>query len=141
MYKNVSGKIKVVAKVFAVIGIIISIIWGLIIFKSGLSTNSSYSSEFDGTKIAIHGLLVGAVGSLLSWLASLTLYGFGELIEQTCKISANLSDAQNQRLDQIYGKNAAKKTAEIGKELLNQLYDDGMITENEYKQKIEEIAK
>lgn len=74
MFANVGGKIKAVAQVVTWIGIIGSVIGGIAL----ISTNF------------IAGLLTAGVGSLLSWVSALALYGFGELVENS-DISTNLA--------------------------------------------------
>lgn len=70
MFDNVGGKIKAVAQVVTWLGIVVSVIAGLNII-----------SIDEG--LAFQGFLVMVLGSLLSWLGALTLYGFGQLIENT----------------------------------------------------------
>lgn len=74
MYDNIGDKIKTVAVVSCVLGIIASVIWGVVtMFASFLV-----------------GLLVIVVGCLCSWLGTLTFFGFGELIEETqCNRAVN----------------------------------------------------
>lgn len=64
MFDNIGGKIKVTAQIVCWVGIIISVILGLISFENG-------------------GIIVIILGSLLSWVGSFALYGFGQLIENT----------------------------------------------------------
>lgn len=64
MFDNIGGKIKVLAQVVCWIGITISVIFGLISFENG-------------------GIVVIILGSLFSWIGSFTLYGFGQLIENS----------------------------------------------------------
>ena len=68
MFENVGAKIMGVAKVICWVGIIISVIMGLIMMAAGG---------------VLYGILTIAVGSIMSWLGSLTTYGFGRLIENT----------------------------------------------------------
>ena len=65
MFDNIGGKIKTLAKVVCWIGIVASVILGL------LSRN------------AITALLFIGIGSLGSWIGSFMTYGFGQLIENT----------------------------------------------------------
>lgn len=74
MYDNIGRKLKDLAQIFTALGIIASIIFGIFMFV--------------GSQIFL-GLLVIALGSLLSWISSLFLYGFGELIEKNCEIARN----------------------------------------------------
>lgn len=68
MFDNIGGKIKAVAQVVTWLGIIASVIGGIAIMVSLESPM---------------GVLVMVGGSLISWLSSLALYGFGQLIENT----------------------------------------------------------
>ena len=70
MFDNIGGKIKALATFITVIGILVSIISGIIIMML----------HSDLMLIAV---LMMIVGSLLSWLSSFLLYGFGELIYRT----------------------------------------------------------
>ena len=77
MFDDIGGKIKKLATFFSFIGIIISILVGIIltvIFNSVLFL-----------------LLIGGLGSLFSWIASFCLYGFGQLIENSDKAVELLS--------------------------------------------------
>ena len=71
MFDNIGGKIKTLATVVCWIGIVVSVIYGLVLLD--------YS--------AAAGILTMVLGSLLSWISSFTLYGFGQLIEKTTEIA------------------------------------------------------
>ena len=79
MFNNIGSKIKAVAQVITWIGIISSIIGGIVIMALQESPI---------------GVLVIIGGSFISWLSSLTLYGFGQLIENT-DIIAERNKADN----------------------------------------------
>ncbi|MCL2487869.1 MAG: hypothetical protein FWE80_04220 [Oscillospiraceae bacterium] len=83
MFKNVGGKIKGLAVFIAVAGIIGSIAAGISIISNG--------SRYNDTTLLGIGVMFG--GSLFSWLSSLFMYGFGELIEKTTEISINTNNA------------------------------------------------
>ena len=70
MFNNIGGKLKMVAEIFTVTGIIVSIIFGILMFAENF----------------LYGLLIMIAGSLISWLSSLVMYGFGHLIENTDKL-------------------------------------------------------
>ena len=72
MYKNVGKKIQTFAKVVAWVGIILT--GGL-----GLLCIALYPTE--GVNMLINGILLLITGPLISWLSSLTLVGFGKLVE------------------------------------------------------------
>ena len=74
MFENIGDKIKSLATVLAVLGIVVYGIWGLV-----LITSVSFFT----------GLLVIVLGSLVSWVGSFFMYGFGELIDKVCEIERN----------------------------------------------------
>lgn len=69
MFENVGGKIKFIATAVAWIGIISSVIGGMILLTS--------------KDTILFGFLIITVGSIASWLSALTLYGFGQLIQNS----------------------------------------------------------
>lgn len=84
MFDNIGSKIKTVAATIAWLGIIGSIIIGIIIISE--ANNSYYPSATE----TLSGWLVIIVGSLSSWVSSFTLYGFGQLIENTDAICSEM---------------------------------------------------
>lgn len=102
MFDNIGSKIKSVATAIAIFGIIGSIIIGNIIIAEA---NDSYYPSATET---LNGWLVIIVGSLSSWVSSFTLYGFGQLIENTDIISAKLESIK--RTTSEYAANASDKT-------------------------------
>ena len=69
MFNNIGGKIKSLAQVVCWIGIICSVISGIAI----MATDED---------LAFSGFVIIVIGSLVSWVSSFTLYGFGQLIEK-----------------------------------------------------------
>ena len=80
MFDDIGGKIQGLAKVICWIGIIICIIIGIVLISD------------DEAGI---GFAVIIVGSLLSWVSSFTLYGFGELVENSSVIRYELQSKKN----------------------------------------------
>ena len=78
MFSNIGKKIKELAQVFCWIGIIASLISGIVV----ISIDDDH---------ALAGIMIIVIGALLSWISSFTLYGFGELIDQTQEINKKLS--------------------------------------------------
>lgn len=70
-FDNAGSKIKAIAIVFAVIGMIGSAIFGIFVIAEG------HEEEL------IIGVLIIALGCLFSWFSSLLLFGFGQLIENS----------------------------------------------------------
>jgi len=82
MFNNIGGKIKKLAIVLTVIGIILSVVTG---FSPFTLTVKDSNSEPD----LLGGLLTVGIGVLSSWLGSFLLYGFGELIEKSAITAEN----------------------------------------------------
>lgn len=76
MFDNIGSKIKSLATIFCWIGILISVFIGS--FLLGNNKNN-----------ALLGILLIAIGSLISWIGSFFMYGFGELIAKTSEIAGN----------------------------------------------------
>ena len=78
MFNNIGGKIKALASLFTWIGIIISLVIGLLFI-------------FADSNGVVIGILIIVIGSLMSWISSWLLYGFGDLIENSSIIARKLS--------------------------------------------------
>lgn len=76
MYNNVGMKVKGVAVAFGVIGFLSSVLIGLSLISNGNRYNNN----------TILGISVIFGGSLSSWISSLILYGFGQLIDDTAAL-------------------------------------------------------
>lgn len=77
MFDAIGAKIKGLTKLICWVGIIASVISG------GAMLSNRYTATI--------GIIVMILGSLLSWVGSFLLYGFGELIDQVMRISDMLS--------------------------------------------------
>lgn len=77
LFSNIGHKIKNLAKVITWVGIIFSVLFGLITLAAG-------------------GIIIMIVGPLISWISSFTLYGFGQLIENSDKIVELLKSSKNE---------------------------------------------
>ena len=85
MFTNVGSKCMNLAKFVCWVGIIGSVIYGIILIVLGADAPRSEQ----GTMI-FTGFIVMIVGSLVSWLSSLGLYAVGEAAENSA-IAANLA--------------------------------------------------
>ena len=70
MFESIGKKIMSLAKIVAWIGIIASVVIGTV----QISVDETY---------IFSGIIVILMGSLVSWLSSFLLYGFGKLIDNT----------------------------------------------------------
>ena len=94
MFDEIGRKIKILAKCITIIGIIIFVIYGIIIFAN----------------YRLLGLAIMLGGSLLSWISSFMLYGFGHLIENT-EILVNYEPKMHYFTEwwkQLYGESEGK---------------------------------
>lgn len=80
MYENISRKIKIVAKILGLIGILGGAYFLCAVIASG------GEPMFIGTCAVF----------VIAFLISFPMYGFGELIEETKKISKSLKDKESQ---------------------------------------------
>lgn len=71
MYSNIGRKIKTLAKVFCWIGIISSVVSGIVVLATM------------GDAGVLLGILTIVMGPLLFWIGSFILYGFGQLVENS----------------------------------------------------------
>ncbi len=82
MFENIGGKIKATATVVCCIGIIASVLLGFGVM--------SIADDF-----VLLGFLITTVGSLISWVSSFSLYGFGQLVENSDKLCADIKTKEN----------------------------------------------
>lgn len=93
MYENTGAKIKSFAKFMAAVEIVFCVIIGFILFfLSAMSTQSGLEPQWYFWVFFVASFIIGVGGSLLAWLKFLFLAGFGELIEETAKSSAELHE-------------------------------------------------
>lgn len=134
MFTNIGGKIKALAKVQCWIGIVASIIFGMIMIAE---------IPYEG----IIGLLIMIIGSFLSWISSFVLYGFGELIEKTSNVEAMMGMSKfqtpqntNPNANQNANQNANPQM-QIALENLMRERENESITAEEYRQRRMEILQ
>ncbi len=89
MFNHIGRKIKGLAKFICWIGILLSILVGVVIIAGGDASELSDAVE-GAEQLAgmgwIGGVLVIIIGSLASWIGSFFMYGFGQLIENTDRL-------------------------------------------------------
>ena len=121
MFEDVGTKIKSLAKTFCCWGIILSIILAIVTFY--LADEYYRVEEIYYTL----GVVLLVLGPLASWINSLILYGFGELIEKVCYIDRHIQGGDKMSNVQVQANNER-----INK--LEKLRSQGIITEEEYLQ-------
>lgn len=119
MFNEIGKKIKTLAKVIFVLVVISALIMGVVLIATLIKT--------DKENLAFIGFLVMIVGSVIAWLLSCLLYGFGELIDKTCDIERNTRGEKTKS-------NIQKKDDSERERKLEKLLSQGMITEEEYHQ-------
>jgi hypothetical protein len=90
MYGNIGEKIKMLAKILAMICAALSVLTGIILLIVGIvaNTNSSWGHS-PGTALIWAGIVYILLGPLVSWICSFFMYGFGELISKTAEVARN----------------------------------------------------
>ena len=106
MFSNIGEKIKTLAKVVCWIGIVASFGGGIAILVN--------SKGRSGVLIFL-GFMTMVVGSLLSWIGSFFIYGFGELIERTASADEQLKYMTKQNEGGITVRTLAEKAEEDAK--------------------------
>lgn len=76
IFNNIASKIKGLAYISTILGIIISVICGLTMILSGEDA------------LVFTGIIIAILGCLLSWISSFILYGFGQLVENSDNLLA-----------------------------------------------------
>ena len=120
IFQNIGKKIKVLAQINFWILTVGGIVAGIILFSG------------PGGEI---GLLPLLGGPLVAWMLNCFIYGFGELVEKTCRIERKVS-FQNKDFPQT------AQDAQVERiEKLKDLRAKNLISEEEFKEKYEEIMR
>ena len=89
MFSNIGRKIQVAGKVFCWIGILLSLVGGVMVWFTFIA-----SGQLPDAMAVISGILTVIIGALLSWVGSFTMIGFGKLVENSEIIAANVTRSQ-----------------------------------------------
>ena len=103
MFDNIGEKIQGLAKFICWAGIIISLISGIWMISN--ATNSWHTDE----ELIVAGIAVIVFGSLLSWVSSFALYGFGRLVENSEHLPSIATELKKNNKLQIAKDNSPKK--------------------------------
>ncbi len=87
MFQNIGKKIKTLAKVLCWIGIIVSIISGVVMVLSGAAAMDYDAAS--GVAAIVGGAMTAVLGTLFSWIGSFMMLGFGEIVEKVNEIAEN----------------------------------------------------
>lgn len=123
MFENVGSKIKGLASFFCWGGIIASVV-------GGIWTIALLDEDF-----ILLGLLIITLGSLLSWVSSFVLYGFGELVSNSAIIAGKTTANESEQGESAFV--PQEKNKKIAS--LNSLKARGLITDEEYNKKLAEL--
>lgn len=100
MFKNIGKKIKVFAKVICWLGIIFSVISGIILIVAGVNNDDIRTiingtvQYMDSTMLIVLGVVVLILGPIVSWIGSFMTYGFGEIVDNTQAIKNKIAPEQ-----------------------------------------------
>lgn len=78
MYTNIYRKMKTLAKVSAILGIVASTIIGLYCIVSGMIIGLG---EDTGLLLFLSGFGIGIIGSVVSWISTWSIYAFADMGE------------------------------------------------------------
>ena len=90
MFENIGSKIRGLARLILLVGVMLSAIAMIGIWITG----GGLSGRMNGFMVFLFGLLMGALGCLCAWVGAILIYGFGQLIEDTETIRHNTEDLQ-----------------------------------------------
>ena len=82
LFSNIGGKLKKLAGIITVVGIVLGVSILVISFSNSIS-------RFGNFGLFIGGILGGSAIALIFWISSLSIYAFGELVEKTTQIEIN----------------------------------------------------
>ena len=120
MFENIGSKIKTLATVSTFIGILGSIIGGIVLCTVDL--------------IGV-GIMVMLLGGIFSWIASFVLYGFGELIEKACEIAKNTKRSSHLAIAEALEKSARESGNIEMDQMLTDIIEE--VKEEECQEKLE----
>lgn len=98
MFDQIGEKIKTLAVVITILGIIVSCVAGIALCIRGA---------------VFIGILIVVIGSLTSWLGSFLLYGFGQLISNTDILVSIQTIEENEEISPTLGENLKTHIADI----------------------------
>ena len=127
LYTDIGAKIKSLAILLFIIGTVLSVIMGALLLIDALFLDG----DMFGGELWWLGLITIVFGPILSLLFTWLLYGYGELIDKTCA-NARIS-ARNHIFHLLENELSEKEYNRV----IWRLYDDCLITYNEYKSAIE----
>ena len=87
MFRNIGRKIQITAKVFCWIGIVCSVVGGIFLIATGIM-DLRFGAMY-GIRAILMGVGTALLGSLLSWVSSFMMIGFGVLVERCEEIADN----------------------------------------------------
>ncbi len=77
MFKNIGNKIKTLAVIIFIVGLVISLIMGVLLI---------------GEDMVADGLLIIIFGALVSWISVFFIYAYGELVQRSINIDEKLKN-------------------------------------------------
>lgn len=114
MFDNIGRKIKTLAQVICVLGIIVSVIGGIILWITG------------GGLGFVISLVAIPISAVISWVGSLGLYGFGQLIENT-DILVSQGENKHSKFDKSEKSDISSRMKQYNQNDSKQIEDDNFI--------------
>ena len=126
MFENIGGKIKGLATITTVIGIVLSVIVGIAFFS----------------KTPLLGIMIAIVGIAISWIGSFMTYGLGQLIENSDITVELLNGIYYSQNPEDSGNSGESLTPEQAAELerVRVWRSKGLITQKEYEDRVSKLT-
>ncbi len=93
MFSNIGNKIRVLAKVICIIGIVCSAIAGVVVMIIGFVMLGKRQTSGTGVLLIFLGIFYAGLGALFSWIGSFVLYGFGQLVHSVQNLESRICDS------------------------------------------------
>lgn len=142
MYNEVGKKIKGIARAATILGIIAAVIGGIIymIIAFEAADYEMPREMMSALGVIVTGLGIVVGGSFAAWAASLLLYGFGQLIDNSDRMVELMDEANDLLCDGgtengNFDDDSDEERVRHALQQLYQLYQNGSITDEDYQQK------
>ena len=116
MNEKVGSTIQTIAAIGVIIGIIASIITGIVLMVAD-------------EDLVLTGLLIAVLGSVFCWISAVMTYGFGQLINNSSRLMEHLAQEDKKKSNDY--------TQQM--KMYDMLKEKGLLTEEQYQKRIAEL--
>ena len=105
-FDNVGQKIKKAARIIAIVVFVMFLLSAVTMFFNGISMLDYSRTAGAGVFMIFFSILMVVIGYGVAWMSSVSLYGFGELIDKTTDTNERIANIEK-NVNQIASKDAA----------------------------------